>query len=201
MLVYDSLFYSHLDLAYQYWKKLVYPGDLVIDATCGKGRDTLKLSQLAIHSDRGEVYACDIQTQAIQWTQHYLTRHLSPQQVLRIHFVLGCHSQFPSQIQPNTVKLIVYNLGYLPGGDKTRTTKTESSLQSLRQAQELVMPGGAISLTCYPGHTEGALEENAILAYVKNLPSSQWSCCYHQWLNRCRAPSLLLLQKKNRVLT
>lgn len=190
------LFQSHLDLAHQYWEKLVCPGDFVIDATCGNGQDTLKLAQLAIgHSHTGKIYACDIQPKAMELTQYYLKSHLTSQQLLHIEFILGCHSQFPASILSGTIKLIVYNLGYLPGGNKAQTTQIKTTLQSIQQAQQLLQPGGAISLTCYPGHPEGAEEEDQILAYAMALSPQEWSCCHHRWLNRRKSPSLLLLQK------
>ncbi len=189
------LFKSHLDLAHNYWGKLIQPGDIVIDATCGNGQDTLVLAHLALSSPIGQVYACDIQSKAIELSRHYLTLHLTTQQLNQVQFILGCHSTFPQSILPETVKLIAYNLGYLPGGNKQQTTLTATTLQSICQAQKLLMPGGAISLTCYPGHSEGALEEDAVLAYAASLPPQQWNCCHHRWLNRQRAPSLLLLQK------
>lgn len=191
------LFQSHLDLAHHYWEELVHPGDIVVDATCGNGQDALKLAQLALKSDQGMLYAYDIQSQALEFTKHYLTIHLSPQQLLRSRFILGCHSQFTQEIAPNSVKLIVYNLGYLPKGDKELTTKAETTLESLYHAQQLIKPGGAISLTCYPGHAAGAIEEEKILSYVKQLSPHQWSCCHHRWLNRRQSPSLLLLLKAN----
>lgn len=183
-----SLFQSHLDLAHSYWERIVQPGDLVIDATCGNGRDTLKLCQLAL--PKGHVYALDIQKEALEAAKNYLLEYLS-----EIQFILGCHSVFPAEIKPLSVKLIVYNLGYLPGGNKTVTTQLDTTLESLRQAMSLVMPGGAISLTCYPGHAEGAKEEKAILDYVSTLSPQEWSVCHHRWINRHEAPSLLLLQR------
>ena len=59
----------------------------------------------------------------------------------------------------STPKLIVYNLGYLPGSDKLLTTKTSSTLLSVEKALSLIAPNGAISITCYPGHEEGKKEE------------------------------------------
>lgn len=189
------LFQSHLDLAHDYWTQLLIPGDIVIDATCGNGHDTLKLAQLILPTEHGTLYACDIQALAIETTRHYLLTHLSPQQFNHIEFVQGCHSQFPSSIQPASVKLIVYNLGYLPGGQKQLTTVVNTTLQSLSHAQTLLIPGGVISLTCYPGHPEGATEKEALLTYVSRLSPTEWSCCYHEWLNRRQAPGLLLIQK------
>ncbi len=192
------LFQSHLDLAHHYWSKLLKPGDRAIDATCGNGHDTLKLCQLALCQSEGEIYALDRQSEAIENTKAYLNQNLLPSQIEHIHLILGCHSQFPASITPTSIKLIVYNLGYLPGGDKAETTETSTTLLSLQEALNLVVPGGAISVTCYPGHLEGAREEEAILEWIKTLSPLEWSACHHKWINRRHAPNLLLLQKANR---
>lgn len=192
------LFQSHLDLAHHYWEQLVKPGDSVIDATCGNGKDTLFLAKLTLqNSMEGIVYAHDIQTEAIKSAQHYLATNLSTQQMANIQFVLGCHSQFSSEVLPGTIKLIVYNLGYLPGGDKSKTTFHDTTLKSLQRATELIISGGAISITCYPGHQEGAVEEEEVLAFASKLPGKIWNCCHHRWINREKSPSLLLLQKSD----
>ena len=190
-----ALFQSHLDLAQAYWKALVKKGDTVIDATCGNGHDTLKLSQLALSSDKGKVYAFDIQPQAIQSTLHLLKTHLSQEELNRVSLMEHCHSTFPEEICPESVKLCVYNLGYLPGGDKTQTTKTHSTLASLQKMEPLLQRGGAISMTCYPGHAEGEAELQILLQYVQQLSPKEWSCCHHTWENRHKSPTLLLIQK------
>lgn len=182
------LFRSHLDLAHSYWKRLVQPGDLLIDATCGNGHDTLALARL----NPKQLYAFDIQSQALASAQKRLQEEPA---LPSIQFIQGCHSQFPPQIAPASVKLIVYNLGYLPGSDKATTTQSSTTLESVANALELIMPGGAISITCYPGHEEGAREESALLAFAEQLDKQLWSCCHHRWINRKQAPSLLLLQK------
>lgn len=189
------LFQSHLDLAHSYWSKIVQIGDVVIDATCGNGHDTFKLSQLALSPNKGIIYAFDIQEQAIESTRHYLASHLNADQMQRIVFLQCCHSSFPQEIFPGSVKLIVYNLGYLPGGNKAKTTQSTTTLQSLRQAQELLQSGGLISITCYPGHKEGEKEQEEILEYAATLSPREWSCCHHRWLNRMNSPTLLLIQK------
>lgn len=189
------LFQSHLDLAHSYWSQITQIGDTVIDATCGNGYDTLKLCQLVLSADKGKVYAFDIQEQAIESARQMIQNQLLPEQMVQVEFQQRCHSTFPVSIPPESIKLIVYNLGYLPGGNKTETTQTETTLQSLRQAQELLQPGGLISVTCYPGHPEGAREEEAILQNISQLSPQEWSCCHHVWLNRRQAPSLLIIQK------
>lgn len=47
-----------------------------------------------------------------------------------------------------------YNLGWLPGGDKSITTKLEDTLESIEAAKRLVKHGGMISIMLYPGHAE-----------------------------------------------
>lgn len=189
------LFQSHLDVAHTYWTRLVQPGDLVIDATCGNGHDTLKLCQLALTCDKGKVYAFDIQSAAIEATRHYLMPSLTPKQGERVHLQQRCHATFPEEIEAQSVKLIVYNLGYLPGGDKTRTTQVDTTLNSVQQAQTLLQPGGMISITCYPGHLEGAREQHMLLEEIVHLCPKEWSCSHQTWLNRTKGPSLLVLQR------
>lgn len=186
------LFQSHLDLAHHYWKQVATLGDTVIDATCGNGHDTLVLAHIVLSEKQGHVTAYDIQESALQHTQHLLKDRLTTAQYQRITMIHGCHSLLPADQQ---VKLIVYNLGYLPKSDKSLTTRCETTLCSLEQALLAIVPGGGISVTCYPGHEEGKKEEDAILTWAAQLDPKQWSSCHHCWLNRKEAPSLLILQK------
>lgn len=91
--------------------------------------------------------------------------------------------------------LIVYNLGYLPRGAKSTTTSVEGTLRSLQHAMSILLPGGLISITTYSGHPEGEREEAAVIQLASSLPSFQWSTLHHRWLNRKKAPALLLMLK------
>jgi hypothetical protein len=190
------LFQSHLDLAHQYWSQIVQTGDTVIDATCGNGHDTLKLCQLALSVDKGKVYAIDIQEEAINSCCQLLDKFLPIELKQRVSVQQRCHSSFPETIVPESVKLIVYNLGYLPKGNKSIITLKETTLKSIQYAEKLIALGGVICITCYPGHEGGLEEQEDLLNYAAHLSPSQWSCCHHHWLNRHHAPSLLLMQKK-----
>lgn len=190
-----SLFQSHLDLAHNYWTKLVRPGNWVIDATCGNGHDTLFLAQLALSSHSpGLVIAMDKQLPAIENTRQRLSSTLPSSLLPQVQLLHQCHSTFPT-LPSQSISLIVYNLGYLPKGDKAFTTMTETTGASVRAALDLISPGGAISISCYPGHTEGKVEEDWLLQFGANLDPREWSCCHHRWLNRQSAPSLLLIQR------
>jgi hypothetical protein len=64
---------------------------------------------------------------------------------------------------PASVRVVVFNLGYLPGGDKAIVTEPEVTLATIRAAQTALHVGGCISCTSYPGHEAGRREEEQIL--------------------------------------
>jgi hypothetical protein len=173
------LFQSHLDLAHFWWARLVTPSDTVIDMTCGNGHDTKVLSTL----NPKRLIAIDIQPQALE-----RAKLLAPD----AEFFLKDHSQYPDELEDKSVKLAVYNLGWLPGSDKSCTTLATTTLKSVFSLMPKIVSGGLISLTCYPGHAEGKKEEDALLDALKGLQG--WSVCYHTWVNKKAAPSLILLQ-------
>lgn len=69
----------------------------------------------------------------------------------------------------------MFNLGYLPGGDKAVVTRAEETVRALEAAQRAVRAGGAVSATIYPGHDEGRREEAAVLEHAAALPQGEWS--------------------------
>lgn len=184
----------HLDLAKQYWQQLLKEGDLVIDATCGNGHDTLFLKQL-IGPD-GIIWGIDIQKQAIENTHIRLKNFFGDDELKNVHFVHSSHDCFPKNILINTISLIVYNLGYLPGGDKSITTIIDSTIASLEKSLLLLKLYGAVTITLYPGHEEGFKEQQAVLDWAKCLSKEQWTVCHTSWLNRPYSPSLLLIYRR-----
>jgi SAM-dependent methyltransferase len=185
---FDGFFMKATELAHFYWKRVIQPGDCVIDATCGNGKDSLFLADLI--GDQGTLIGMDIQKEAVEKTGKLL------EQRSNCHLFLQSHHEFPALAVQKKIKLIAYNLGYLPGGDKKITTQTSSTLESVKKALTLIVPGGLLSITCYPGHPEGALEEEALLKIVSCLPSKGWAVTHHRWVNWPAAPSLLLLEKR-----
>ncbi len=185
----------HLLLAKSYWKAHLRPGDIAIDATCGNGNDTLYLSQLLLSDSSSAVFSFDIQPEAIHNTEMLLKRHLSPDHFRRVLLHRRSHLELNTIPLPYSPRLIVYNLGYLPGGNKALTTQTDTTLESVKMSMELLADDGAISIMCYPGHEEGAKEEKALCAFTETLLSKEWSVCHHRWINRPRAPSFLWISR------
>lgn len=188
------LFQSHLDLAHSYWERIVLPGDYAIDATCGNGYDTLKLARIL--KGTGGLMGIDIQKEAISRTWELLKSHLPEKELGSIQLYEQSHAEFPAPALHHPVRLVTYNLGYLPGGNKLKTTMTPTTLASVCHALDLIVAGGVVSITCYPGHPEGAQEEMALLELTATLSSSLWNVCLHTFPNRSSSPRLLLIQKK-----
>lgn len=181
---------SPITIAHNYWQAILKPDDLAIDATAGNGHDTLFLAQHC------PVIAIDIQQQALDSTKALLKAHFN---LHSVKLILGSHEEFPSEVEKNSVKLITYNLGYLPQGDKRITTCTETTLKSIQNALPLIKPGGLISIISYTGHPEGKKEESALLDFVQGLASSDWFCFQHRALNRKQAPCLTIIEKAKKT--
>lgn len=182
----------HLTYAHQTWESFLNPGDTVIDATVGNGYDTLFLARCLQGS--GTLVGYDIQSQAIEETKKRL-QQLPEAFTKIITLKLTSHICFDER----DVKLIVYNLGYLPGGDKSITTLRQTTLESVKHALSCISTSGAISITCYPRHPEGAKEREALLDFLKTLPKEQWKMHHHVWTNKDLSPSWIWLQSVPRA--
>lgn len=133
---------------------------LAVDATIGNGHDTQFLQKIL--SPNGKLWGFDVQTQAITVTRQKLSK--DP----RIYLIKDSHARLSHYLEKyqGEVDLIVYNLGYLPHGDKKITTLKKSTLDSIIQAIRLLRKGGVISILVYPRHPQGKEEAEAIKQFV-----------------------------------
>ena len=63
----------------------------------------------------------------------------------------------------------MFNLGYLPGGDKRITTRAATTVRALADAARLVTPGGLLTALVYRGHPGGPQEAAAVEAASRDL--------------------------------
>lgn len=80
------------------------------------------------------------------------------------------------------VDCIMYNLGFLPGGDKSVTTMRETSFRRIKEGLELLKSNWVMTICIYRGNVEGKNEENLILPYLKVLPKSKFGVMYYSFL-------------------
>lgn len=156
------------DIAHELVAAHVLPGDKVIDATTGNGHDTLFLAELV--GETGHVYAFDIQQQAIRKTASRLEENSLRD---RVTLIPGSHADMIGLLpekDAGRIAAILFNLGYLPGGEKHVTTCAGTTLQALEESLALLKPGGIISLLVYVGHPGGKEEDEAIREWLGRLP-------------------------------
>ena len=139
-------------------------GDLAIDATAGNGWDTAFLVRMV--APGGRVIAIDIQPAALERTRERISR-LNGQ--ASVQFVCGCHAHLAAMLPAGDrgrVKAVMFNLGYLPGGERTSVTSPRSTLPALEAAVSVLDQAGVISVLAYPGHPGGLAETRAIGAWI-----------------------------------
>lgn len=156
------------ELAQHWVSSCLQQGAHAIDATAGNGHDSLFLAQCV--GNNGRVDAFDIQTEALDTTKKRLAE-AGFAECLHCHPVSHCRM---AEFVTTPIQAIMFNLGYLPGGDHKLTTKTEDSLQAIHTAFKLLDQGGILCVMCYPGHEEGKKESNAIEQLFSTLPQSHW---------------------------
>ncbi len=137
--------------------------DIVIDATIGNGKDTLFLGKIV---SKGKIFGFDIQSQAIRNTEQLLLSHDIHNYTL---FQTG-HENMKQILKNyvNKISLVVFNLGFLPKGNKTITTNYKTSISAIKDAMSLLNEKGMVLITVYPGHPEGKKESTEIKKFLKN---------------------------------
>lgn len=187
------------EVAHAFWRNIVQKGDTVVDATCGNGNDTLALLKMvADETGRGRVYGMDIQDSAIENTSSFLKMAVDDEhQRGLVKLFPICHSRMEEIVPKDApVRLVAFNLGYLPGGDKTVITVPRTTELALRAASRILSSGGLISVLVYIGHPGGRDELDVVESFSSSLPVDTWVTCKLQMLNRPVSPVLVLLNKK-----
>ncbi|BDS09011.1 hypothetical protein NT6N_40510 [Oceaniferula spumae] len=183
---------SLIHTAHQLVTEVVRLGDLVVDATVGNGHDTLFLATI-VGSD-GKVIGFDIQQEAIDSARVRLLEAGIPAEGVQLH--VRSHDEM-REVVADEVAAIMFNLGYLPGADKSLITKTDSSLRALEQSVELLKSGGLLTIMCYPGHAGGDTEAAAVKKWVSALPVEKFNVQHYvREGSRASTPFLLTVHKK-----
>lgn len=178
-------------LAADVLRQVLSEGDTAIDATMGNGHDTEALCRLVGPS--GLVYAFDLQPQAVENTRaRLLAAGLADRARL---FCLG-HEHLAEAV-PAPVRAVMFNLGWLPGGDHSVTTHWETTRQAVDSALALLEPLGVLVICAYPGHAEGDRERKALIEHLSALPPQGFNVLWHQFLNAGPgAPECFAVQKQ-----
>lgn len=179
------LSFSALDIAHGVIADHVKAGDICIDATAGRGRDTVFLCGLV--GESGRVTAFDVQREAVEDTKK-LVKENGFSDIARV--VLDGHEHMDAYEEPETVSCVVFNFGWLPGGDHNMFTRPRTSIEAIKKAMALLKPGGIVAMCIYYGKETGFEEKDALLEYLATIDSARYSVVVGSFVNRTNCPPI-----------
>ena len=179
-----------LDLHKQFILTHIGEGDVVVDFTMGNGHDTEFLSKTV--GESGHVYAFDIQQSAVDSTAKNLRAAGCPE-----NYTLICDSHHNVKKYVDVpIKAGMFNLGYLPGGDKSITTMRETTMPAIEAALSLLDRDAVLNIAVYPGHAEGDAEGKMITEYLSTLDRRKICCTQIKILNSPTSPYFIVVETK-----
>ena len=162
-------------------------GGTVVDFTMGNGHDTLWLSNMV--GDAGKVYAFDIQQAALDSTAARLREHGRA----NVTLIKDSHSNVKTYVN-EPICAGLFNLGYLPGGDRSITTMRETTLPAIRAAIELLEAGGGLLIAVYPGHAEGDIEGQLVNERLAKLDRKLYTVACFKMVNSPTSPFFYIIE-------
>lgn len=180
------------EFCHHFIEEYIEEGDLCIDATAGNGSDTEFLCEKV--GETGKVYAFDIQKNALENTKV----RLEEKGLLdRATLILDGHEHLKEYVKEEAAA-ILFNFGYLPGGDHQVSTLAKTSMEAIEQGLERLKIGGIMSLCIYSGGDTGYEEKDAILSMLKSLDTKRYlviKCSYHNRKNDPPIPVFVIRLK------
>ena len=167
-------------------------GCAAADFTMGNGNDTLWLSRTM--GQGGSVYAFDVQLQALRNTYARLKSENAPDNVT---LILDSHSNLKTYIK-KPLCVGMFNLGYLPGGNKLRTTLRPTTKKAVTDAIDVLCPDGALLIAVYPGHEEGFLEGEMLRAFLATYSRFHFGVSEFRFLNSPTSPFFFLIERSEK---
>ena len=167
-------------------------GDSAIDATAGNGHDTLMMAQCV--GENGHVYAFDVQEEAIVQTRQLLEDNAVSD---RVHLFCQGHETIGDNLliqNDPVINAAMFNLGFLPGGDKQIKTKRSTTITALDSVLDILQENGIITICAYC-HKSGLEEIEAIENWVQTLENTV-DVYRIETINHQFAPKLYLIRKK-----
>ncbi|NLY44522.1 MAG: methyltransferase domain-containing protein [Tissierella sp.] len=176
------------------FKSYINEGNVVLDATTGNGNDTLDLARLVGY--KGKIYGFDIQSIAIENTKRLLTENNQLENVVLIN---DSHVNIDKYID-EPLDLAIYNLGYLPKGDKNIKTDAENTVLSVSKALNLLKGNGILVIISYIGHPGGLEEKEALEKMLNGLNQKEYNVLKNEFINQKNFPPLLyIVEKANHI--
>lgn len=167
---------------------------ILIDATCGNGKDTLFLADKL--DKQGKLYAFDIQKEAIEKTKMLIEEK---EYNINIEYINDGHEKLDEYVD-ETVNGIIYNLGFLPGSNKEIKTEEDTTITSLNKSLDIIAEGGLIVIVIYSEHEGGSKEKEAVMNYTSKLNYKKYNVLHYNFINQKKTPpEVVAIKKRNDV--
>ena len=176
-----------LDAAKAFIEPIIRPDSVLCDFTMGNGHDTEYLCKKV---PDGKVYAFDIQESALVNTRKRLDDAGLSNAVLIHSSHANCKEYIKEPIDGG-----MFNLGYLPGGDKSKHTMCETTFKAVKDGIELLKGGGVLVISVYPGHDEGRREGEMLLEYLATYDRKYYSVMNCRMINSYDSPFIIAVEK------
>jgi len=170
------------------------PGDVAVDATAGNGHDTKFLAEAV--GPEGRVFAFDLQRSAIEATRD----RLASEALGNVTLIQENHAnlaEFLPREHHGRVAAITFNLGYLPGSDKTATTDAATTRQAIEAGLSWLCPGGVMTILAYTGHPGGREETDSVENFLSTLSPRSFDVTVHDPAKE-RAPRLFVVIRQGK---
>ncbi|GAB5519841.1 MAG: class I SAM-dependent methyltransferase [Rhodothermales bacterium] len=167
-------------------------GDWAVDATLGNGHDTLFLAQHV--GKTGRVVGFDVQANALVQSRRRLEAGGVAGPVTLIH---AGHETMEAHLpEEQPIQAIMFNLGYLPGSDKSCVTQAATTCTALDAACRVLAVGGRMTVAVYTGHPGGDDEAKAVADFLQGLDQRSFQVARYGFINQRNAPPYLYLIEK-----
>ncbi len=181
---------NSLGISHDIVKQVIGKGDIVIDATAGNGNDTLFLAEIV--GVEGHVYSFDVQRKALQNTY----AKLRDKNLLDcVTLIQDGHEKMDQYVNCN-IKAVMFNLGYLPGGDHSIHTKAHTTIEAIQKSLNLIVRNGIVMLVIYYGGDSGFDEKEAVMDLLKEIDSKTYTVLVHDFVNQINCPPIAVCIEK-----
>jgi hypothetical protein len=148
----------------------LFNGALAVDATVGNGYDAQFLAHRV--GPKGKVLGFDVQKAALAGARELLKFVGSIDRVSLIH---DSHSRLADYLPAGAaIEGAMFNLGYLPRGNRQIITQPETTVMALRSVLEHLAERGRVTILVYRGHEGAVPEYQEVRLFLEQLPDEKW---------------------------
>lgn len=168
-----------------YITNYIAKSDICVDMTCGNGHDSKFILD---HLSPKKLYAFDIQEEA----KYSTYRLLQDYNLDNFRMILDNHKYVTRHVYEK-VDFAIYNLGYLPAGNKSITTNFNDVIDSLKNLLKILNIHAKVIITFYPGHESGKKEADEVIDFLTSLSQREYVITKFDFINQKNNPPFVVI--------